>query len=850
MNLKMKNIERHYSRIKKIMEKSGKKRFKQFYQKMKILTAARKKALISAFTVIAIVATMFSPIFTANHIKIIASSESQNTQCVSKIDTVVAIDISGSMASGQTVSSCKWKEYQKPYCALKTASDVTENWCSEQTQGSGNPCNFPPVFTPAVNSKITDAKTAVNSFLGNLGSNDQSGIVSFSANTSLDKQITSDHSGNQAAVNGLVAITGSGTNIGGAIERATTELGSERGRQKAEKTIIFLTDGKANRPNGTVSGENAADVNLAISNAQAAADLGYKIYTIGLGNEINTGMLQSIASISGGNYYSAPASSELAGIYNTIYSEISIHTCVPASISGYKYDDKDNNGINEGDLKLAGWEIILSGDKNDTAITDENGFYSFSGLMPGNYTVSEGLNPDKGVFIQTVPESNIFTFSLLEGENKENNNFANYFPVCGNNIKDSEEQCDDGNIVDGDGCSTVCENEITGPTPSVSPSPSSSSEPIISPSPSVSLEPSVSPTPSVEPTSSSEVSPTPSPSTDLTPTPTPVSVAASGGGGGGILIPELDITDEVKTIAKDGSITIIWVTSHLATSRVIYDTVSGKFFSNSNSPTYGFDFIKEGDDSGVEKVIFHSVTLTDLVPGMTYYYRAVSIGSLAISQEYSFTAPDPVIVISSPTPVPLLEPTPVPTVIPSTSPVAEFDPISSPASTPPSVLPNINMTQAPIISANIETSIVDYLKSIRKFSDFDSRAVLAGENGIPDYTGTAEQNIRLLALIKNPVPQDTSSEQIPEILEQEKNKAPENSAVNEVIKTSQEAVQSEPPKNKEFQAGLAGILGDNSFISGILNGINQTAVLIMALSAVVILAGKEYWTRAQKKAKS
>ncbi|RME61595.1 MAG: DUF4215 domain-containing protein [Candidatus Dadabacteria bacterium] len=36
-------------------------------------------------------------------------------------------------------------------------------------------------------------------------------------------------------------------------------------------------------------------------------------------------------------------------------------------------------------------------------------------------------------------------------------------PVCGNGILEAREECDDGNTVSGDGCSSVCENEISPP---------------------------------------------------------------------------------------------------------------------------------------------------------------------------------------------------------------------------------------------------------------------------------------------------------------------------------------------------------------------------------------------------
>lgn len=50
------------------------------------------------------------------------------------------------------------------------------------------------------------------------------------------------------------------------------------------------------------------------------------------------------------------------------------------------------------------------------------------------------------------------------------------------------------------------------------------------------------------------------------------------------------------------------------------------------------------------------------------------------------------------------------------------------------------------------TSIVDYLKSIGKPSDYASRAALAKQSGISNYTGSAEQNKQLLGLLNKPSP--------------------------------------------------------------------------------------------------
>lgn len=49
-------------------------------------------------------------------------------------------------------------------------------------------------------------------------------------------------------------------------------------------------------------------------------------------------------------------------------------------------------------------------------------------------------------------------------------------------------------------------------------------------------------------------------------------------------------------------------------------------------------------------------------------------------------------------------------------------------------------------------SIVDYLKAQGVPSDMESRRIIAEKHGIVPYSGTAEQNIKLLALLRNPPP--------------------------------------------------------------------------------------------------
>jgi len=113
----------------------------------------------------------------------------------------------------------------------------------------------------------------------------------------------------------------------------------------------------------------------------------------------------------------------------------------------------------------------------------------------------------------------------------------------------------------------------------------------------------------------------------------------AGTGAGGFLPPGLTIQEEsVKvTTTTETSVTITWTTSYLSTSQVIYSRYDQPHTLDLSKPNYGYAYSKEGDNSGVDKVTNHTVTITGLDPATTYYFRTVSHGSLAISREYTFT---------------------------------------------------------------------------------------------------------------------------------------------------------------------------------------------------------------------
>jgi hypothetical protein len=119
-----------------------------------------------------------------------------------------------------------------------------------------------------------------------------------------------------------------------------------------------------------------------------------------------------------------------------------------------------------------------------------------------------------------------------------------------------------------------------------------------------------------------------------------------GGGrtilGGGYLPPGLTILDESVRFVDccETSVTILWTTSYDSTSQVVYSASGESHTLDLGAVNYGYGNSKEGDDSGIEKVVYHSVSLTGLAPETDYYYRCVSHASPpTVSLQYAFTTP-------------------------------------------------------------------------------------------------------------------------------------------------------------------------------------------------------------------
>lgn len=101
---------------------------------------------------------------------------------------------------------------------------------------------------------------------------------------------------------------------------------------------------------------------------------------------------------------------------------------------------------------------------------------------------------------------------------------------------------------------------------------------------------------------------------------TSVTVNVVGGASAKPVISNIAVSNITQT-----SVTITWTTDIVASSRVIYDTVSHPDITGAGSPNFGYAASSAETDT-VTKVTTHSVVLNGLNPGTKYYFRVLSQG--------------------------------------------------------------------------------------------------------------------------------------------------------------------------------------------------------------------------------
>lgn len=173
-------------------------------------------------------------------------------------------------------------------------------------------------------NKIGQAKQAAAQFVKRLGANDQGAYVSFAndASNPIDQPLTNELDRLTRAIAKTQIKTGAGlqyTNIGDGFRRSIDELSAFRHNRNARPVIVLLTDGLPTYPKDANDPDFPSKYALKV--ATEAKKQGIALYTIGLGEDVNTKLLQDIATAPE-YYYPAASGAELSGVYQQIATAI------------------------------------------------------------------------------------------------------------------------------------------------------------------------------------------------------------------------------------------------------------------------------------------------------------------------------------------------------------------------------------------------------------------------------------------------------------------------------------------------------------------------------------------------
>ncbi len=165
-------------------------------------------------------------------------------------------------------------------------------------------------LTPGGSTKLDAARQAARAFLELLKpGRDQASVIQFNASVAVLVPLTEDLAAASAGLDRIVVAAG--TRLDLALEAGRAELVGPNRRPDNNPVLILLTDG---RPTGTTPDE----VRRA---GQRCREAGLLVFTIGLGEDVDRELLESIASRPEWCFL-APDANELAAIYRQIAYEI------------------------------------------------------------------------------------------------------------------------------------------------------------------------------------------------------------------------------------------------------------------------------------------------------------------------------------------------------------------------------------------------------------------------------------------------------------------------------------------------------------------------------------------------
>ncbi len=157
-------------------------------------------------------------------------------------------------------------------------------------------------------AKIDAAKAAAHTFAGVVAMpTDRVAVIAFHEAAVTHIGLSGDRAAVDAAIDAIALSPG--TRIDAGLAAARAELDGPNRRAGATRVIALLTDGRQD-----------ADPTLAEAEAAAARAAGLRLFTIGLGDDVDGAFLARLAGPTG-RFYAAPTPAELAAIYTTVASE-------------------------------------------------------------------------------------------------------------------------------------------------------------------------------------------------------------------------------------------------------------------------------------------------------------------------------------------------------------------------------------------------------------------------------------------------------------------------------------------------------------------------------------------------
>jgi len=179
--------------------------------------------------------------------------------------------------------------------------------------------------------EIEDVEAAIHRFTDQLLPTDQAAIVKFASAVEIMQEATGNKNLLQEAIAAQYNLSDQGTKLYDAILGAMHQLDSVT---EGMKIVVANTDGS---DDGT--GKSFTAVRDYANDSKTA------VYTIGLGDQVDTSTLERIAHLTNGSYFAAQNSGELEDIYQAIFQGIRFEYVLSYTSKGAPQIDESNQSV-------------------------------------------------------------------------------------------------------------------------------------------------------------------------------------------------------------------------------------------------------------------------------------------------------------------------------------------------------------------------------------------------------------------------------------------------------------------------------------------------------------------------